>query len=265
MKVKTQFLETVVDGSPMAVYHARPREERGRFGILVFQEAFGVNGHIQDVCHRLAHEGYEVFAPELFHRSGRHVSIDYADKKTLMDQLKHLTNATLLADIAATIKLARELPDLYLEGFACIGFCVGGFTSILCAEHFELMTAISFYGAGLMDARPGIGLTPLASDFGKIRSPLLLFYGGNDSSIPLTEVGKIQARLIEAGVEMEQVVFPQSNHGFFCSQRGSYDAQAAHVAWEMTRKWLKQKCYSMPERSSSRSSGIGSSDFGASI
>jgi dienelactone hydrolase len=38
-------------------------------GLIVFQEAFGVNPHIRDVADRFAREGYLAIAPELFHRT----------------------------------------------------------------------------------------------------------------------------------------------------------------------------------------------------
>ena len=38
-------------------------------GLLVFQEAFGVNAHIRDVTERFAKQGYVAIAAELFHRT----------------------------------------------------------------------------------------------------------------------------------------------------------------------------------------------------
>ena len=46
----------------------RPGSPRG--AVIVLQEAFGVNDHIVDVCHRLAAVGYRAIAPHLFHRDG---------------------------------------------------------------------------------------------------------------------------------------------------------------------------------------------------
>src|SRR5271169_2636613 len=59
----------VADGTSMNAFVALPAE-KGLFpGMLVFQEAFGVNGHIRDVAQRLAREGYVAIAPELYHRT----------------------------------------------------------------------------------------------------------------------------------------------------------------------------------------------------
>ena len=51
---------------------------QARAGVIVIQEAFGVNDHIKDVCHRFADVGYHAVAPHLFWRSGDPV-ISYDD------------------------------------------------------------------------------------------------------------------------------------------------------------------------------------------
>ena len=62
-------------GSPMELpdmHHvAAPAEGAKAPGLLVFQEAFGVNAHIRDVADRFAKQGYVAIAPELFHHWGR--------------------------------------------------------------------------------------------------------------------------------------------------------------------------------------------------
>ena len=53
----------VAGGTSMNAYVARP-EEQGKFpGMLVLQEAFGVNSHIRDITERIAREGYVAIAP----------------------------------------------------------------------------------------------------------------------------------------------------------------------------------------------------------
>ncbi len=69
----------VNDGTMMSAYVARPEAGRFHSGILVFQEAFGVNGHIRDVTDRFAREGYIAVAPELFHRTAPGFEGNYAD------------------------------------------------------------------------------------------------------------------------------------------------------------------------------------------
>ena len=48
----------------------KSRRRAARYpGLLVFQEAFGVNAHIRDVTRRFAAQGFVAIAPELFHRT----------------------------------------------------------------------------------------------------------------------------------------------------------------------------------------------------
>jgi carboxymethylenebutenolidase len=70
-EIKTEWITlNVADGTTMRGYVVRPQDSARHTGLLVFQEAFGVNGHIRDVTERLAREGYIAVAPELFHRTG---------------------------------------------------------------------------------------------------------------------------------------------------------------------------------------------------
>jgi carboxymethylenebutenolidase len=46
--------------------------------VLVVQEAWGLNGHIQDVTRRFAAAGWDAVAPAFFHRQGSPV-LDYED------------------------------------------------------------------------------------------------------------------------------------------------------------------------------------------
>ena len=59
----------VSDGTTMRAYKARPEGAVSQSGLLVFQEAFGVNAHMRDVTERFARKGYLAVAPELFHRT----------------------------------------------------------------------------------------------------------------------------------------------------------------------------------------------------
>src|SRR5215469_16318726 len=117
----------VADGSSMQAFVARP-EEKGTFpGMLVFQEAFGVNAHIRDVTQRIAREGYVAIAPELFHRSatpgfeGR-----YNDFPSVMTHMKTLTEQGLADDVRASYEWFRDSTHVVPNCIGSIGFCMGG-------------------------------------------------------------------------------------------------------------------------------------------
>ncbi len=69
-KIKTEMISLKVsDGTSMNAYAAFPDDNNKYPGLLLFQEAFGVNGHIKDLTERFSREGYVVISPELFHRT----------------------------------------------------------------------------------------------------------------------------------------------------------------------------------------------------
>ena len=56
------WTEVSTPDGPMRVFEAAPSGE-ARGAVIVVQEAFGVNHHIQDVAGRLAKEGWYAAAP----------------------------------------------------------------------------------------------------------------------------------------------------------------------------------------------------------
>jgi carboxymethylenebutenolidase len=60
---------------------------------------------------------------------------------------------------------------------------------------------------------------------------MLLFFGDQDAFIPNEEVDKIKTTLARLGKSAEVVVYPGAPHGFFCTARDSYRADAAKDAW----------------------------------
>lgn len=210
-----------------------------RQALLVFQEAFGVNGHIRHVCERLAGEGYFVAAPELFHRAGKDLQFGYDEFDKVRPVMAQLTNAKLLSDARAAYEALAAQRDVDPRQIAVIGFCLGGFVTALAACHLRVATAISFYGGGLVRARPGFGLTPLLEDFNGLSCPALFIFGEQDQGIPSADIEAVRARLKALSKPHEIVVYPGAGHGFFCDERPAYHAPSAKVAWEKTLHWLE--------------------------
>src|SRR5687768_3965165 len=88
---------------PMQGYLTAPGTPGRGPALVVLMEAFGVNAHIQDVCRRLAGEGYVALAPDLFHRAGAGLTFAYDDTSHALPALGTLTNETLEADVLAAL------------------------------------------------------------------------------------------------------------------------------------------------------------------
>src|SRR4051812_14001262 len=91
----------VSDGTSMDLFTSRPQGGGRRPGLLVLQEAFGVNAHIRDVAGRFARGGWVAAAPELFPRTAPGFDGDYAVFASAAPPLRAMTDAGLTADLNA--------------------------------------------------------------------------------------------------------------------------------------------------------------------
>jgi carboxymethylenebutenolidase len=235
MSSKTEYVDLKVsDGTSMRAYVAHP-DGKPRAGLLVFQEAFGVNAHIRDVTERFAREGYLSISPELFHRTAPGLEAGYTNFPEVMPHLQALTDPGLAADIQASYQWLKngEAKDLPV---GATGYCMGGRTAIQAALTVPLQCAISYYGGGIA---PG-GLFPsLADRLKDLNAPTLYFWGGLDAHIGPDAVQAVATKLNEAKKDYVNVVFSQADHGFFCDARASYNPVAAKEAWSLTLEFLK--------------------------
>jgi carboxymethylenebutenolidase len=230
--IKTERVNlTSADGTALQAYVARPQGSGARPGILVLQEAFGVNAHIRDVTERFAREGFVAIAPELFHRTAKAgFEGSYGDFAAVAPHYQALTTEGLLADMkAAHAWLSKEGGA---SDVSSIGFCMGGRASYIANSGLKLKAAISFYGGGIAP-----GLLDLAP---KMSAPILLVWGGLDKHIPPEQVVSVSKALRDAGKPYVEAVFSAADHGFHCDARPSYHAPSAAQAWALSLQFLKR-------------------------
>jgi len=226
-------------GGPMDLHGFLPGSVAGRLpAVIVIQEAFGVNPHMRRVCRRIAEAGYAAFSPELFHRSGRGLEFGYDEFPKIRPIFAGLTNAMILEDLQASYAHIAQRPDVDPSRIASWGFCMGGWASVLAACELPVAAAVSFYGGGMVNPRPGIGFTPIVDRFSSIRCPLLLVYGAKDQGIPPADIEAVRSRLSSLGKKFEVEVYPEGGHGFFCEDRAAYNQPSAEAAWTRATAWL---------------------------
>lgn len=235
-----KFLTCEASNSLMDIYVSGPASKERAPVVIVLMEAFGVNHHIQSICDRLAQEGFLAAAPDIYHRFGRRIEVPYGERKDIMPLLGKLTNDGIIKDVRATINFLEDLPTADTKSINTLGFCVGGFASALSATKLSVKKMVSFYGGGMVHPRDGIGLTPILNDLGSIKSKCLFFFGGQDVSISHDDIGAIEQKLTSSKVPFEVSIFENSDHGFFCDERKTYNKEDAEVAWNKTLKFLKE-------------------------
>lgn len=230
-EIKTEFVSVKVsDGSIMNIHTAIPQKETNVPGLIVFQEAFGVNAHIRDVTERFAKQGYAAIAPELYHRTAPGFEGSYTDFPSVRQYAQALTDEGLSADIKAAYEWLNQLPSVKKNHIASTGYCLGGRVSLLANVTVPLKASVSYYGGGIA--------ATLKDRLKDVTSPVLMFWGGLDQHITKDQIDIVTNTLTEHGKDFTSVIFSQADHGFFCDARASYHHLSARYAWTLTLEFL---------------------------
>jgi carboxymethylenebutenolidase len=228
--VKEKVELPVADGTRMAAYVARPKDGGPHPGLLVFQEAFGVNHHIRNVAERFAAEGYAAIAPELFHRTAPPgFEGSYTDFAAVMPHLQGVTTETAEADVRSAYDWLRS--SAKASEISSVGFCLGGRVSFIGNSIVALRAAVSFYGGGIAPA--------LLDRAAKLQAPSLFIWGGMDKHItPELRRAVTDALSAEKKIYVN-AEFSRADHGFFCEERAAYEPHSARQAWALTLEFLR--------------------------
>jgi carboxymethylenebutenolidase len=214
------WIELVADdGHRFATWQVQP-DGAARGAVVVIQEIFGINAHIQRVAQRVADAGFLALAPALLDRVEPGVALGYTDADVQRGRalVAQVGFDAALRDIAATSRHGERAGAV-----AAMGFCWGGTAALLCATRLKL-PAVSYYGGRTM---------PFVHE--RLGAPLLLHFGERDPLIPAEH----RARIVDAFAEAEVEVYP-AGHGFNCDERQDYDAACAARAWSRSMAFLRR-------------------------
>ena len=234
----TRTIQLATPDGPMDLYEAAPATP-ATAAVVVIQEAFGVNDHIQDVTRRFADQGYLAVAPSLFHRAGGGTA-SYDDFSKVLPLFEGLTDEGMLGRRRRRPRPHQRPGDRRTSGPAIVGFCMGGRVTFLVALERSLGAAVGFYGGGIVNARfPQF--PALAGRTSSLQTPWLGLFGDLDGSIPIADVESLRETLdAEADVAHQVVRYADADHGFHCDVRPSYNPTAAADAWDRTLAWFAE-------------------------
>jgi carboxymethylenebutenolidase len=238
--------------------------------ILVIQEAWGVDTHIEDVTRRFAQAGYVALAPDLFSTKGerppaftreRLAELQsfinkvppavWADPKVRdaelgkLPEALHLRVGESMSTLFGTIqKLDRYVPHLLAatgflrnelvasrgQAVASVGFCMGGGLSALLACH----------DAELRGAVIFYGSAPPTELIPHIRCPVVGFYGSNDPRIT-GAVPAFSEEMQKHGKTFDAHIYEDAPHAFFNDNRPSYHVSSARDAWVRVLEFFRER------------------------
>jgi len=223
---------SVAGTAGMDCYTATPDDQAVHSGLIVLQEAFGVNSHIRHTTDRFAQHGLVAIAPELFHRTAPPgFEGDYSNFESVMPHMRGVTEPAAEADLQAAFQWLQSHTRVKPGSIACVGFCMGGRMSFLANAVLPLRAAVSYYGGGIAPS-----LLPRTA---ALHAPMLFYWGELDKHIPPEQHQAVIDAMKASGKPYRNVEFSDADHGFNCDERPSYNPQAAQEAWALTLEFLR--------------------------
>jgi carboxymethylenebutenolidase len=223
-RIEAKRIEYTGETGKVKAYQARPKGSGNHPGVIVVQEIFGLNRHIEDVARRVALEGYLVVAPDALSPLGGSPGSD-DDARSMMQKLDYQKT---VKDFAAAVKYLQTNPQSTGK-VGVTGFCWGGGMSNQVAANSDVDAAVPFYG-----------MQPKPEDVPRIKASLLIHYAGEDERIN-AGIAAYEAALKSAGVDYKQYIYPGTRHGFFNDTRPIFNEEAAKLAWSRTIKFFDEK------------------------
>jgi len=208
------------DGNSFKGYLALPPTGHGP-GIVLIQEIFGVNTHIQSVADQYASDGYVVLAPDLFWRSEPGVQLGYGEEdwEQAFALMQALDFDLAIDDLRRSVELLRG-SDECNGRVASVGYCMGGVLSFLSAAHAGVDAAVCYY--------PG-SIEKRLDQAEKIKCPTLFHFAEEDDHIDSDAVAAVQEKMAQVGGAQIET-YPGVDHGFNCWARPMYNQNAAALA-----------------------------------
>jgi carboxymethylenebutenolidase len=223
-RVRARMVRYPHDGEKVPAYLARPAQAGTFPGVVVIQEWWGLEPHIQDVTRRFAQEGFIALAPDLYR--GKIAKEPSEAEKLMMALNREKAVREVLSGVG------------YLKGMkgctgkvGVVGFCMGGGLALLAALRSGGVSAcVDFYGA-----------VPDPLDQVKhLECPLLGIFAEKDTWVPVAAVRSLEERLRAFGKQFQVHIYPGVDHAFFNDTRPLYNAQAAQDAWQKTLAFFRQ-------------------------
>jgi carboxymethylenebutenolidase len=202
-------------------YLAKPRAQ-GRYGsVEVIHAIGGISPHIEDVCRRLAVDGFIALGVDFLSPLGGTPVPRNPEVASLTRQLKPEETT---GNAVAAARYLRSLPESNGKTGA-VGFCWGGgVVNRLAVADPLLNVGVPFYGA-----------PPPAADVPKIKAAMLINFADPELDKNLGMLAPAyEEALKKAGVRYEMRFYPGAQHAFNDDTGQRYHPEAAKLAWSRT-------------------------------
>src|SRR5258708_6900672 len=194
--------------------------------IIVIHEYWGLNDWVKEQASKLANEGYEALAIDLY-RGKVATTPDEAH-----EIMRGVPEDRAKRDLHAAFQYLQSQPNVKKDRIGAIGWCMGGGYSLdVALQEPTLAADVINYGHLATD--------PAALN--KINSPILGLFGGQDRGITPDDVRKFEAAMKQAGEKNPITNLHDAGHAFENpNNKEGYRAADAADAWKRTVSFLAE-------------------------
>ena len=197
--------------------------------VIVVHEWWGLNDNIRTMARRLAGEGYQVLAVDLY---GGEVA-------TSADQARELVTAAR-QDEAGTIRHLTAAHDYLAQAqdaprVGVMGWCFGGGVALQAALALpeQLGATVIYYGQLVTDP----------DRLAVLDMPILGLFGAEDTGIPADSARAFEAALDDLGKDADIHIYDGAGHAFANPTGDRFQEAAARDAWDRTTAFLREHLY----------------------
>jgi carboxymethylenebutenolidase len=210
--------------------------------VVMYMDAFGIRPELGEMAQRLASHGYVVALPNLYHRTPfapfdpKQVAVEGPERARFKGMVASIDGAKVMSDTAAVLRHLDTLPSVARSPIGALGYCMGGGYALAAAGTFpdRVAVAMSFHGGALATDKAD---SPhlLAS---KMRARVYVGAAGIDPTFPPEQRQRLEAALMEAGVNYAVETYDNAKHGFAVTGHLVYDKDASERHWQRVLQLL---------------------------
>ena len=212
------------EGKPIHGYLATPKPAKdGLPGLVVIHEWWGLNDNVRAMTRRLAGEGYQALAVDLYGGA----TADTPDAATKLMNGVMANHASAEANLKAAVEYFKAKG---VKKIGVIGWCFGGGWSLNTSLQSpgDIKATVIYYGH--LETDP--------AKLAALKSPVIGFFGAADNSIPPASVHAFEDELKKEGKPVEVHIYDGAGHAFANASGGNYKPEAAKDAWQRTTVFL---------------------------
>lgn len=217
-----------VEGQALRGYLARPAHAAAGEhlpGLVVIHEWWGLNDNVRMMTRRLAGEGYEALAVDMY----GHIAATPEQARGYMGEvMAHPERG--VANLRAAVAFLRDAHGAPRLGV--LGWCFGGGWSLQAALQMpdRVDADVMFYGRVVTDR----------AQLGALHAPLLGLFGADDQGIPAADVHAMESTLRDLGKDVTVRVYEGAGHAFANPSGEHYRPEAAEDAWRRVTAFFAQ-------------------------